>query len=63
MTMSGQTFENVYDVAWSGERQPDPVTGKVPSVGSTVDVSKATYTNKPDRPTGAESLSLCPQSF
>lgn len=44
-TKSGQTFEKIYDVAWSGAREPDPVTGKVPPVGSTVDISKATYTN------------------
>ncbi|MBF4212065.1 DUF3604 domain-containing protein, partial [Pseudomonas donghuensis] len=44
-TKSGQTFEKIYDVAWSGERLADPATGKVPAVGSTVDVSKATYTN------------------
>ena len=44
-TQSGQNFEKVYDVAWSGQRKPDPATGKVPAVGSTVDVTKATYTN------------------
>ena len=44
-TKSGQTFEKVYDVAWSGDRKPDPATGKVPAVGSTVDISKATYTD------------------
>src|SRR5262245_29571725 len=44
-TKSGQIFEKVYDVVWSGDRQPDPGTGKVPAVGSTVDITKATYTN------------------
>jgi hypothetical protein len=44
-TSNGQTFEKIYDVAWSGDRQPDPATGRVPAVGSTVDVSKATYAN------------------
>jgi hypothetical protein len=44
-TKSGQIFEKIYDVAWSGKRKPDPVTGKVPPVGSTVDVKNATYTN------------------
>ncbi len=44
-TKNGQTFEKIYDVAWSGDRQPDQATGKIPPVGSTVDVSKATYTN------------------
>lgn len=44
-TKDGQIFEKIYDVAWSGDRQPDPATGKLPPVGDTVDVSKATYTN------------------
>ncbi len=41
----GQTFEKIYDVAWSGKRKPDPATGKLPPVGSTVNVTAATYTN------------------
>ena len=41
----GQSFEKVYDVAWAGKRKPDPATGKVPSIGHTVDLAKATYTN------------------
>jgi hypothetical protein len=41
----GKLHEKVYDVAWSGDRTPDPQTGKVPSVGSTVDVESATWTN------------------
>jgi hypothetical protein len=44
-TKSGQIFEKVYDVVWSGDRKPDSATGKVPPVGSTVDISKATYKN------------------
>lgn len=44
-TKGGQIFEKIYDVAWSGNRKPDPVTGKVPAVGNTVDVKNATYTN------------------
>lgn len=44
-TKQGQVFEKIYDVAWSGARQPDPVTGRLPPVGSTVDIDKATYTN------------------
>ena len=44
-TKDGQIFEKVFDVAWSGERQPDPVTGELPPVGNTVDITKATYTN------------------
>jgi len=41
----GEVHEQVFDVAWSGARKPDPKTGKVPSVGSTVDVANATWTN------------------
>ena len=36
--------EKIYDVAWSGNRRPGP-DGKLPSVGSTVDVANATWTN------------------
>ncbi len=42
---NGQTFEKIYDVAWSGNRKPDPITGKVPPIRSTVDISKGTYKN------------------
>jgi hypothetical protein len=45
MDAKGELQERVYDVAWSGDRKPDPKTGKVPSVGSTVDVAEATWTN------------------
>jgi len=38
----GSLGEKVYDVAWSGEREPDP-DGKLPLVGSTV--AGARYTN------------------
>ena len=41
----GETHEKVYDVAWSGHRTPDSRTGKLPPVGSTVDVANATWTN------------------
>jgi hypothetical protein len=40
----GETHEQVYDVAWSGDRQPGP-DGKLPPVGDTVDVANATWTN------------------
>lgn len=40
----GELHERVYDVAWGGDRQPGP-NGKVPDVGSTVDVANATWTN------------------
>lgn len=42
---NGYPWEQVYDVAWSGDRKPDPQTGKVPAVGNTVNIKKATYTN------------------
>ena len=41
----GQLHEKIYDVAWSAGRKPDPTTGKLSSVGSTVDVENATWTN------------------
>ena len=41
----GSLAEKVYDVAWSGGRTADPATGKVPAVGSTVDIAHATYDN------------------
>jgi hypothetical protein len=36
--------EKVYDVAWAGDRKPG-ADGKLPAVGSTVDVANATWTN------------------
>jgi len=42
---SGQSFERVFDVAWSGDRKPDKWTGKIPPIKSTVDIDEATYTN------------------
>jgi hypothetical protein len=44
-TKNGKSQEKVYDAVWSGDRKPDPKTGKVPAVGNTVDVKTATYTN------------------
>ena len=41
---SGETHEQVHDVAWSGDRKPGK-DGKVPLVGSTVDLANATWTN------------------
>jgi hypothetical protein len=41
---ANQPQERIYDVAWSGARQPD-AEGKVPDVGNTVDISTAKYTN------------------
>ncbi len=36
--------EKVYDVVWAGDRTPG-ADGKLPPVGSTVDVANATWTN------------------
>ncbi len=44
MDAKGELQEKVYDVAWSGDRKPD-AKGKLPSVGSTVDLENATWTN------------------
>ena len=41
---SGATQEKVYDVVWSDDRQPG-ADGKLPPVGNTVDVARATWTN------------------
>ena len=41
---SGTLHEKIYDVAWSGDRKPGS-DGKLPAVGSTVDVVNATWTN------------------
>jgi hypothetical protein len=40
----GEPRDKVYDVVWSGERKPGK-EGKLPPVGNTVDVTKATYSN------------------
>jgi hypothetical protein len=41
----GALREKVYDVAFAGNRRPDPRTGKLPAIGSTVNLADATYTN------------------
>jgi hypothetical protein len=41
---SGERREKVYDVVWSGDRRAG-ADGKVPAVGSTVDIANATWTN------------------
>lgn len=41
----GAAREAVFDVAWSGERQPDAATGRLPAVGSTVDPATASFRN------------------
>ena len=43
-TAAGALHERVHDVAWSGARAPDE-DGRVPDVGSTVDVRRAKYSN------------------
>ena len=40
----GNAHEKIYDVKWSGDRQPD-ANGKLPAVGNTVDLDSATYEN------------------
>ena len=42
---AGATHEKVFDVAWSDPARRRPVGGKLPPVGDTVDVAKASYTN------------------
>ncbi len=41
---SGNTYEKVYDVVWSGDRTPG-ANGKLPAVGNTVNVKAATWSN------------------
>lgn len=41
----GVKHEAVFDVALSGQRKQDPLTGKPQMVGNTVDAGTATYTN------------------
>ena len=44
---SGKTHEQVFDVSWSdANKRLRSADGKVPSVGSSVNVREATYTNK-----------------
>jgi hypothetical protein len=45
MDAKGNLHEKVYDVAWSDARKQDPNTGKLPSVGNTVNVANASWTN------------------
>ncbi len=40
----GKTQEKIYDAVWSGDRKPG-ADGKLPAVGNTVDVAKATWKN------------------
>lgn len=40
----GETHEKIYDVKWSGDRQPG-ANGKLPPVGNSVNLADANYTN------------------
>ena len=43
---SGKLQEKVFDVAWSdADKRKKSANGKIPSVGDTVDIAKASYTN------------------
>ena len=44
LAKDGKTHEKVYDVVWSGARNPG-TDGRLPPVGNTVNVEKATWTN------------------
>ena len=44
MDKKGKTHEKVYDVVWSDDRKPNS-QGKLPPVGNTVNVEKATWAN------------------
>lgn len=44
LDVKGETHEQVFDVAWSGDRIAG-ASGHVPAVGNTVDSETATYTN------------------
>jgi hypothetical protein len=44
MDAKGDLQEKVHDVVWSGDRKPG-ADGKLPSVGNTVDVANANWTN------------------
>jgi hypothetical protein len=41
---AGETHEVIFDVKWAGDREPG-ADGKLPSVGNTVNLDDATYTN------------------
>ncbi|MEY4952963.1 MAG: hypothetical protein RL299_1387, partial [Pseudomonadota bacterium] len=41
----GKLYEKVFDVVWSDPAKRQPVGGKLPAVGNTVDLTKASYAN------------------
>ncbi len=44
MDGDGETHEQVYEVVWAGDRKPG-ADGRLPPVGDTVDVARASWTN------------------
>ncbi len=42
---NGDLNERIIDVAWSGDREIDTATGKLPAIGNTVDLATAKFTN------------------
>ena len=44
MDAKGELQEKIYDVVWGGDRKPG-TDGKLPSVGNTVDIANAIWTN------------------
>ena len=46
-TANGYPMEKIYDVVWgdADKRKPNPDTGKLPPIGNTVNIKRATYTN------------------
>ena len=45
LARDGKTLrERIYDVVWAGDRSPGP-DGKLPPVGDTVDLERATFSN------------------
>ena len=44
MDAKGELQEKIYDVVWGGDRKPG-ADGKLPSVGNTVDIANAIWTN------------------
>jgi hypothetical protein len=45
LAKDGSVQNRIYDIALSGGRRVNPKTGKAPAVGSTVNVTEATFTN------------------
>ncbi|SDL96998.1 DUF3604 domain-containing protein, partial [Aliiruegeria lutimaris] len=44
LNAEGETEEKVFDVVWSGDREPG-ADGKLPAIGNTVDAETGTFTN------------------